>query len=228
MLEPENGLLGHAPSSPSSQRSHSLSMERDGLQCIMEDDAGDAQPPNPKGVTTSSSVTASMTAATATQKASNPRRAMLVKKAIRYFDDKSNRSVSEDNLFTRRKNLAVHLGLDEKVSKKEVQKINTYSLPVPSCSFDYPDAAVAAAAIAESSSDDDKVGKNLVDFLGMKDGLTASMASRGSLCYTSATSDTATVATVSTTVSSTASGAATTVMTSSAAAAVANEAPARL
>ena len=29
------------------------------------------------------------------------RRAHMVKKAIRYFEDKSNRSVSEDNLFTR-------------------------------------------------------------------------------------------------------------------------------
>ena len=56
----------------------------------------------------------------------------MVKKALRYFEDKSNRSMSEDNLFTRRKNLAVHLGLDDKVSLREIQKINTYSLPVPS------------------------------------------------------------------------------------------------
>ena len=56
----------------------------------------------------------------------------MVKKAIHYFEDRSNRSMSEDNLFTRRKNLAVHLGVDETVSMKEVQKINTYCLPVPS------------------------------------------------------------------------------------------------
>ena len=60
------------------------------------------------------------------------KRAAMVKKALRYFEDKSNRSVSEDNLFTRRKNLAVHLGLDENVSLREIQKINTFSLPVPS------------------------------------------------------------------------------------------------
>ena len=40
------------------------------------------------------------------------KRASMVKKALRYFEDKSNRSMSEDNLFTRRKNLAVHLGKD--------------------------------------------------------------------------------------------------------------------
>ena len=60
------------------------------------------------------------------------KRASMVKKALRYFEDKSNRSMSEDNLFTRRKNLAVHLGLDENVSLREIQKINTFSLPVPS------------------------------------------------------------------------------------------------
>ena len=60
------------------------------------------------------------------------KRASMVKKALRYFEDKSNRSMSEDNLFTRRKNLAVHLGLDEKTSLREIQKINTFSLPVPS------------------------------------------------------------------------------------------------
>ncbi len=34
--------------------------------------------------------------------AAQQKRATMVKKAIRYFEDKSNRSVSEDNLFTRR------------------------------------------------------------------------------------------------------------------------------
>ena len=49
------------------------------------------------------------------------RRANMVKKSMQYFSDKKNRSLSEDNLFTRRKNLAVHLGLDEKVSLREIQ-----------------------------------------------------------------------------------------------------------
>lgn len=68
------------------------------------------------------------------QQATNKRtnRQNMVKKAIHYFEDRSNRSMSEDNLFTRRKNLAVHLGIDETVSQKEVQKINTYCLPLPS------------------------------------------------------------------------------------------------
>ena len=51
----------------------------------------------------------------------NMRRANMVKKSMQYFSDKKNRSLSEDNLFTRRKNLAVHLGLDEKVSLREIQ-----------------------------------------------------------------------------------------------------------
>jgi len=32
--------------------------------------------------------------------------------------------------------LAVHLGLDEKIGRKEVQKINTYCLPVPGTPFE--------------------------------------------------------------------------------------------
>ena len=63
---------------------------------------------------------------------SRAKRATVVKKAIHYFEDRSNRSVSEDNLFTRRKNLAAHLGIDDSVSKKEIQTINTYCLPMPS------------------------------------------------------------------------------------------------
>jgi len=83
------------------------------------------------------------------------------------------------------------------VSKREVQKINTYSLPVPG-SFDVPDP-VAAANIArlvvvdDDEGDQQKEGvdgavggavdlppasKDLVSFLGMKDGITASMASQ--------------------------------------------------
>lgn len=55
----------------------------------------------------------------------------MVKKSILYFSDKKNRSMSEDNLYTRRKNLAVHLGLDEKVPRREIQKITTICLPIP-------------------------------------------------------------------------------------------------
>ena len=72
------------------------------------------------------------------------KRASMVKKALRYFEDKSNRSMSEDNLFTRRKNLAVHLGLDDKVSLREIQKINTYSLPVPSSATPFNPTAGAS------------------------------------------------------------------------------------
>ena len=72
------------------------------------------------------------------------KRASMVKKALRYFEDKSNRSMSEDNLFTRRKNLAVHLGLDDKVSLREIQKINTYSLPVPSSATPFNAGAAAS------------------------------------------------------------------------------------
>jgi len=32
--------------------------------------------------------------------------------------------------------LAVHLGLDEKIGIREVQKINTYCLPVPGAPFE--------------------------------------------------------------------------------------------
>ena len=77
---------------------------------------------------------------------SKAKRAAMVKKALRYFEDKSNRTQSEDNLFTRRKNLAVHLGLDENVSLREIQKINTYSLPVPSSATQYNPVTNAAAA----------------------------------------------------------------------------------
>ncbi len=57
-------------------------------------------------------------------------------------------------IFVRRKNLAVHLGLDEKVSKKEVQKINTFSLPVPSSatSFDLPDSALKDIIVVEDKA----------------------------------------------------------------------------
>lgn len=153
------------------------------------------------------------------------KRANMVKKSIHYFEDRSNRSMSEDNLYTRRKNLAVHLGIDETVSMKEVQKINTYCLPVPSSALP-PEAQEAIATTARNfnKSIDDDIGtndqttdhlkddvktlnsqirkdsgirindsieetddeeesktKNLAKYLGMKDGVSASIASQGTL-----------------------------------------------
>jgi len=61
----------------------------------------------------------------------------------------SNETFSYRNFFLnfRRKNLAVHLGLDDKVGIREVQKINTYCLPVPATTLDeIPEAAAAAIA----------------------------------------------------------------------------------
>ena len=58
-------------------------------------------------------------------------RAVVVKKSLRYFEDKNNRSLSEDYLFTRRRNLATHLGVDETVSKKDLSMINVHALPLP-------------------------------------------------------------------------------------------------
>ena len=50
-------------------------------------------------------------------------RAVVVKKFLRYFE--------EDYLFTRRRNLATHLGVDETVSKKDLSMINVHALPLP-------------------------------------------------------------------------------------------------
>ena len=58
-------------------------------------------------------------------------RALVIKKSLRYFEDRNNRSFSADCLFTRRRNLSAHLGLDENVSKKDLQMINVYALPLP-------------------------------------------------------------------------------------------------
>ena len=58
-------------------------------------------------------------------------RAVVVKKSLRYFEDTNNRSLSEDCLFTRRRNLASHLGVDETISKKELGMINVHALPLP-------------------------------------------------------------------------------------------------
>lgn len=56
------------------------------------------------------------------------------------------------------------MGLDEKVSKKEVQKINTFSLPVPSSatSFDLPDPVCAPNLVVIEDDDEDVRSKNLV------------------------------------------------------------------
>ena len=58
-------------------------------------------------------------------------RSVVIKKSLSYFEDRNNRSFSEDCLFTRRRNLAAHLGVDETVSKKELHMINVYALPLP-------------------------------------------------------------------------------------------------
>ena len=55
-------------------------------------------------------------------------RAETIKKSLRYFE---NRSLSQDCIFTRRRNLSAHLGVDETVSKKELQMINVHALPLP-------------------------------------------------------------------------------------------------
>ena len=59
-------------------------------------------------------------------------RAVVVNKSISYFREKNTRSVSETGLFNRRKNLASHLGVDESVAKKDVDRINMSILPFPS------------------------------------------------------------------------------------------------
>ena len=58
-------------------------------------------------------------------------RTKVAKKAISYFEDRNHRSCSQDSLFTRRRNLATHLGVDESVCKSEVQSINVHALPIP-------------------------------------------------------------------------------------------------
>ena len=55
-------------------------------------------------------------------------------KWLQYFENKKTNSaiISGENLFlTRKRNLAVHLGVDESVSKKDLRLINVYSLPLP-------------------------------------------------------------------------------------------------
>ena len=55
-------------------------------------------------------------------------RAVIVKKSLRYFE---NRSSSDNCLFARRRNLAAHFGVDETVCKKDLNMINVYALPLP-------------------------------------------------------------------------------------------------
>ena len=70
------------------------------------------------------------------------------------------------DLHFRRKNLAVHLGLDDKVGIREVQKINTYCLPVPATTFDeVPEAAAAVAREVEVVTDDVKVCGELLQLI---------------------------------------------------------------
>ena len=58
-------------------------------------------------------------------------REVVRKKSLRYFEDRNNRSFSEACLFTRRRNLSAHLGVDENVSKKDLHMINVHALPLP-------------------------------------------------------------------------------------------------
>ena len=68
---------------------------------------------------------------TLTEEERKQARSIVARKAIRYFEDRSNRTWSEDNLFARRRNLVAHLGVDETTSRQEVQRINQHSLPTP-------------------------------------------------------------------------------------------------
>lgn len=68
-------------------------------------------------------------------------------------------------IIIRRKNLAVHLGLDDKTNFREIQKINTYCLPVPATTFEEPaEASSAIAGETEVASDDVKVKRLMPSF----------------------------------------------------------------
>ena len=56
-----------------------------------------------------------------------------VGKWLRYLESRKKSSASPDEipLFTRRRNLSVHLGVDEAVNKKDLQLINVCALPLP-------------------------------------------------------------------------------------------------
>ena len=53
-----------------------------------------------------------------------------VHKKISYFEDRNNRSCTHGNLFTRRRNLTEHFGVDHSVGVEEVQEINKCALPL--------------------------------------------------------------------------------------------------
>ena len=64
---------------------------------------------------------------TLTEEEGKEARSRVVSKAIRYSEDRPNRTWSQDNVFTRRRNLVAHLGVDETTSRQEVQRINQHS-----------------------------------------------------------------------------------------------------
>ena len=76
-------------------------------------------------------------------------------------------------------------------SKKwSLRTVQTDSLPVPSSATPAnPESALKSVIVVEdpASGEEDPEeelrGKNLVQWLGMKDGISASMASQGSICF---------------------------------------------
>ena len=60
------------------------------------------------------------------------RREVAVKKSLRYFEDRKNRSSSDSYVFIRRRELSAYRGADETVSKKDLDMINVGALPMPS------------------------------------------------------------------------------------------------
>ena len=66
-----------------------------------------------------------------TEEERNRERTIVIKKSLKYFEDRNNRPFSTDCVFTRRRNLSAHLGVDETVSKKDLNMINFQALPRP-------------------------------------------------------------------------------------------------
>ena len=56
-----------------------------------------------------------------------------VGKWLRYLENRRKSAATSDEipLYTRRRNLSVHLGVDEAVNKKDLQLINVCALPLP-------------------------------------------------------------------------------------------------
>ena len=56
-----------------------------------------------------------------------------VGKWLRYLENRKKSGATSDEmpLYTRRRNLSVHLGVDEAVNKKDLQLINVCALPLP-------------------------------------------------------------------------------------------------